>query len=427
MDFSLNYGKSGLYINIPDTWEVNLIEKKTMPVMPNVELVLEDAFNHPIGSESLYQLARLARSACIVICDITRPVPNGLILPSLVQTLLDGGLTASNIKILVATGLHRPNLGPELEEIVGSEDILKNIEVINHFARNESEHVNLGFTARGTPVNIDRRLIEADLKIAIGLVEPHFMAGYSGGRKVIVPGVAKADTITRLHTAAFLEHPNAANCVLEGNPLHEEQIEIMSMIGDVYAVNVVITDKREISFINFGEVKKSHLEAVAFIRQFAEVQIEERYSTVITSAAGYPLDTTYYQTVKGMVGAMDALKPGGRLFIVSSCANGMGSPEYIDAQERFVALGLDGFLNSIRNKTHAAIDEWQTEMQLKSLRIGSVCLYTEGLDKADALRTGVEVTDSLMDAVFNWVQTIGDTKIAVIPEGPYVIPVFSKK
>ncbi len=174
-------------------------------------------------------------------------------------------------------------------------------------------------------VKLDRRFVEADLKIVTGLVEPHFMAGYSGGRKVIAPGIAHRDTITTFHNARFMSDPKADNCVLEGNPLHREQLEIVRMLRRVLAVNTVIDEHRRVSFVNFGEVVDSHLEAVEFIRRYAQVAVPRRFKTVVTSAAGYPLDTTYYQTVKGMVGPVDILEPGGNLVVVSECSEGIGS------------------------------------------------------------------------------------------------------
>jgi len=262
------------------------------------------------------------------------------------------------------------------------------------------------------------------VRIATGLVEPHFMAGYSGGRKVIAPGVAHKDTITTFHSERFISHPLAANCVLEGNPLHEEQLEIMGKLGHALALNTVIDEHRNLSFVNFGEVVQSHLLAVDFIRRYAVVPVARRFSTVVTSAAGYPLDKTYYQTVKGMVAPIDILAPGGDLLIVSECAEGMGSLEYVAAQQRLLGLGPDGFLADIRAKRFADIDEWQTQMQLKPMRAGTVHLYSEGLDAESARLTGVHQIASVQEAIRESVLRSGDAHIAVIPEGPYVVPAF---
>ena len=160
-----------------------------------------------------------------------------------------------SITILVATGLHRPNLGEELAELVGDPWVMERVRIENHYARNDADHVDLGFTAtRGTPVKLDRRFVEADLRIATGLVEPHFMAGWSGGRKVVAPGVAHHETIRTFHSARFMEDPLAVQCNLIGNPLHEEQLEIVRQLGDVYGLNTVIDDDRDLAYVNFGEI-----------------------------------------------------------------------------------------------------------------------------------------------------------------------------
>jgi nickel-dependent lactate racemase len=250
------------------------------------------------------------------------------------------------------------------------------------------------------------------------------MAGYSGGRKVIAPGVAHRDTITTFHSARFMEHPNAANCVLDGNPLHEEQLEIVRMLGGALALNTVIDEDRRLSYVNFGDIVHSHLAAVEHVRAFAEVPVARRFRTVVTSAAGYPLDKTYYQTVKGMVAPIDILAAGGDLIIASACSEGIGSAEYRDAQRRLVANGPERFLEEIGKKRFADIDEWQTEMQLKPMRLGSIKLFSDGLSDDDRSLTGVETVASIESAVQESVARSGDRRIAVIPEGPYVVPVY---
>ena len=197
--------------------------------------------------------------------------------------------------------------------------------------------------------------------------------------------------------------------------------ERATLMGGALALNTVIDEARQLCFVNFGEIVESHLAAVEFVRNYSEVPIRRRFNTVLTSTAGYPLDKTYYQTIKGMVGPLDILAPGGRLIVVSECSEGMGSEEFVDAQRRLIELGPDGFLQSIMPKRHASIDEWQTQMQLKSLAMGRVQLYSEGLGDLHAL-TGVERIESVSDAVLDSVAASGDCAVAVIPEGPYVIP-----
>ena len=371
-------------------------------------------------------LVRGRKSACILICDITRPVPNHLFLRPLIEGMLAAGMPRERITVLVATGLHRPNEGEELAEVVGDPWVQETVRVENHFARDDAAHVDLGVTSgRRTPVKLDRRFVEADLRIATGLVEPHFMAGYSGGRKVIAPGIAHADTIRTFHSARFMEDPAAIQCNLAGNPLHEEQLEIVRMLGEVYAVNTVIDEDRDLVHVNFGEVIASHLEAVAFVAESTRVPVGRRFATVVTSAAGHPLDKTYYQTVKGMVTPLDILEPGGTLIVALGVLRGLRLARVSRGAGTARSLGPDAFLQSLLAKSLADVDEWQTEMQLKSLRAGRVQLYTTGLDDEERRLTGVETIDSVDDALAAAVARSGDSDVAVIPEGPYVVPVVA--
>ena len=287
MIVELEYGRGRLPVRMPDQCEVTVLRKNPLPVIDDTPGAVERAFAEPTGAPPLASLARDKRSACILVCDITRPVPNHVFLGPMIRTLVDSGVPARNITVLVATGLHRPNEGEELAELVGDRWVLDRVRVENHFARDAEAHVDFGVTAtRGTPVKLDRRFVDADLRIATGLVEPHFMAGWSGGRKVVAPGVAHEDTIRTFHNARFMEDPGAIQCNLDGNPLHEEQLEIMRMLGDVYAVNTVIDERRRLCFVNFGEIVESHLEAVRFVHDSCTVPVDRRFRTVVTSAAG---------------------------------------------------------------------------------------------------------------------------------------------
>jgi nickel-dependent lactate racemase len=419
----LSYGKGHLPVQLPDGARATVIRKTPLPKIPYPRDAVRHALDRPVGSASLKDLARGKRSACIVICDITRPVPNHLFLRTMIMDMIAVGIPAENICVLIATGLHRPNEGAELAELIGDPWVLENVQVVNHFARHDADHIDLGFTStRRTPVKLDRRLVEADLKIVTGLVEPHFMAGYSGGRKVIAPGVAHADTIRTFHNASFMEHPLARACNLEGNPLHEEQLEIVRLLGDVYSLNTVIDEDRALVRVTFGEVIASHLAAVEFVRASTEIKVPRKFKTIVTSCAGYPLDKTYYQTVKGMVTPLDILEPGGTLIVASECSEGLGSPEFRECQERLVKIGPDAFLQALLKKNLADIDEWETEMLLKPVRAGRVQLYSTGL-KADERRlTGVAMVESVDRAIGESIARSGDGDIAVIPEGPYVVP-----
>ena len=427
MDIDLLYGRNGITLHLDDDIRATTVHKYPMKPLNNPVQAVKDALDNPVESPPLSQLARGKKTACILICDITRPVPNGTLLPPLIDTLTTAGIAKEDITILVATGLHRPNEGEELREIVGSDEIYHSIRIENHFARDKEAHVHLGKTSSGIPIMIDRRFANADLKIVTGLVEPHFMAGYSGGRKVVAPGVAYQDTILTFHTARILEHCNAANCIIEDNPLHDEQVEIIRTIGGIVSLNVAIDEERRIGFVNFGEIEASHLQTVEFMRKHAEVSVPRRFKTVVTTSAGYPLDKTYYQTVKGMVGVIDILEPGGTIIIASECSEGMGSREFVEAQKVLCEVGPDRFMSILETRDKALVDEWQTEMLVKALRVGTIQLYTTGLGKEDLKDIYVEHVASLDEAVKASVKAHGDKDIAVVPEGPYVIPLFRKK
>ncbi len=418
------YGRGQLRLRMPGGAQATVIRKAVLPKLPDPAAAIAAALARPVGSPPLAELARGKRSACILICDITRPVPNRLFLRPMIETIAAAGIPLDAITVLVATGLHRPNEGEELAELVGDPWVLANIRVENHFARDEAAHVDLGRTrTRATPVGIDRRFVQADLRIATGLVEPHFMAGWSGGRKVVAPGVAHHATIRTFHSARFMEDPLAVQCNLAGNPLHEEQLEIIRMIGEVHALNTVIDEDRDLVCVTFGEVIASHLRAVEFVTAATRIAVGRRFSTVVTSSAGYPLDKTYYQTVKGMVTPLDILQPGGTLIIASSCSEGFGSAEFRASQTRLVELGPERFLATLTAKTLAEVDEWQSEMQLKPMRLGRVQLYTTGLDAEERRITGVEMIDDIDRAVAASIARHDDPAVAVVPEGPYVVPV----
>jgi nickel-dependent lactate racemase len=421
----LSFGRGHLAVTPPEGSICTIIRKGALAKLTDGPAAIRRAFEATVASPPLRHLAQGRRSACILICDITRPVPNHLFLRPMIETMVTGGIPLHAITVLVATGLHRPNEGAELAELVGDPWVLANVRVENHFARDDAAHVDLGVTAtRGTPIGIDRRFADADLRIATGLVEPHFMAGWSGGRKVVAPGVAHHETIRTFHSARFMEDPLAVQCNLVGNPLHEEQLEIVRRLGEIYALNTVIDEDRDLVHVTFGEIIASHLAAVDFITRVTRIEVPRRFKTVVTSSAGYPLDKTYYQTIKGMVTPLDILKPGGTLIIASQCSEGFGSPEFRDAQERLAELGPERFLATLTAKSLAEIDEWQTEMQLKATRLGTVEMYTTGLTPDERRITCVTITPDIEAAIRASITRHADPHVAFIPEGPYVVPVY---
>ncbi len=422
MRYSLAYGRSGLELDLPDSWDITVLRRKPMPVIADPRSGIETALDHPIGCRKLTDEAAGRRTACILICDITRPVPHGLILRPVIEELLSAGLQPEGITVLVATGLHRPNEGRELETLIGDPWVTAHARAENHFARRDEDHVLLGTTSRGIPVRLDRRFVSADLKVVVGLVEPHFMAGWSGGRKLLVPGIAHAETITAFHSAQMLENDHAAAGILSGNPLHDTQSEAVRMAGRVLAVSVVTDAERALAYASFGEVQVGLAAAVTFAERYAVVPVERRFPVVVSTGAGWPLDATYYKTVKGICTGASILEEGGTLLVASECAEGFGSNDFRHAQERMIQEGPRQFRAGAAERAHADIDEWQTLMLARSLQVGPVHLLAGGLAPQDQLLTGAVPEGDLRAALGAAVSRSRGGRLAVIPEGPYVLP-----
>ena len=421
------YGRGRLAVALPDGAVPTVFRKTALSQLDDPAAAVADAYSDPVGSLPLADLARGRRSACIVICDVTRPVPNGLLLRPLIETLLAAGMPASNITVLVATGLHRPSSDAELTELVGDEWVAERVRVVNHDAHDASALLRLGRTStRGTPIVINKQFTDAELRIVTGLVEPHFMAGWSGGRKVVAPGIAGAETIRTFHSFPFMASPFATQCNLVDNPLHEEQLQIVATIGEVYAVNTVLDEDRRLLHVNFGDIVESHLAAVDVAEKTSMVTARHQFTTVVTSGGGYPLDSTYYQTVKGMVTPLDILRPGGTLIIASACNDGLGSREFAGSQRRLTAAGPQRFLDDLSSKPLADVDEWQTQMQLRSQKVGEVQLFTDGLDDRARRLTGVTLIADLRAAISRSIQRSADPEVALIPDGPYTIPIRTR-
>lgn len=423
MRVTLDYGKTGLEVELPDANVVGPLTIRSVPPLADPVQELERRLAHPNGTAALAELARGKRSACILICDITRPVPNPLILPPLLRTLEEAGIPHSQILILIATGLHRPNEGEEIVELVGTE-IAGRYRIENHFGKNLEEHTYLGTTPRHVPVWIDTRYLQADLKIATGLIEPHLMAGYSGGRKLICPGIAALETVKVWHGPQFLEHPRADCGFLEGNPVHEENTHIARLAGCDFIVNVALDSQRRVTALVAGDMELAFEEGVRFVEQVVRTPVKEACDVVVTSAAGYPLDTTFYQTVKGMTGALPIVKQGGTIIIAASVTEGIGSPEF---QQLFTDNPtLEGFVQRILGRDYFVMDQWQLEELAKVCRKVKVKFVSNGLPAEVLNRLFVESVPTVEQAVSESLLEYGPAaRIAVIPKGPYVLPVVA--
>lgn len=423
MRVTLEYGRTGLEVELPDDRIMGTLAIKPAPPLSDAKAVLREKLARPTGSPPLAELARGRKSACILICDITRPVPNSLLLPPILETLETAGIPRDKILILIATGLHRPNEGAELVELVGPE-VAGKYRIENHHGKVLAEHTYLGTTPKGVPAWIDTRYVTADLKITTGLIEPHLMAGYSGGRKLVCPGIAALETVKIWHGPDFLEHPKADCGFLEGNPVHEENTRIARMAGCDFIVNVTIDAARQITSLVAGDMEQAFLEGVKFIENVVKAEAAQECDVVVTSSAGYPLDTTFYQAVKGLTGALPVVKQGGTIILAAGLSEGIGSPEF---QRLFKENdSLPTFMRRILGKDYFVMDQWQLEELAKVCRKAKVKIVSDGLSPETLESLFVESAPTVEQAVAESLAEYGPSaRIAVIPKGPYVLPVVA--
>jgi len=423
MKVTLDYGKNGLDVELPDANIVGPLEMQPTEPLADAAARLDDVLRQPTGTSALAELARGKKTACILICDITRPVPNEFLLTGILNTLEEAGVPRDGILILIATGLHRPNEGDELVELVGQR-IAETYRVENHHGTVLDEHTFLGDTDRGVPVWIDSRYVEAELKIGTGLIEPHLMAGYSGGRKLICPGIAALETVKVWHGPDFLEHPKADCGILDGNPVHDENTRIGRLAGCDFIVNVTLDAKRDVTSIVAGDMEEAFMEGVQYAKRFATAEVSEPCDVVVTSSAGYPLDTTFYQSVKGLTGVLPIVKEGGRIVIAAGLTEGIGSPEFQQLFEE--NENLDIFMERILGKEYFVLDQWQLEELAKVLRKVKVTYVSDGIPDETLRTLFVETAPTVEQAVADALAEHGaDARIAVVPKGPYVLPVLT--
>lgn len=420
MRVTLDYGRTGLEVELPDRNLVGPLAIRDVDPMEDPEAEVVAAIESPIGSPPLRLLAEGRRNACILVCDITRPVPNPVLLRPILAVLAEAGIPRDQILILVATGLHRPSTPAERVEMLGHE-IARDYRVEDHHGTVLEEHTFLGTTPRGLPAWIDTRYVTAELKIATGLIEPHLMAGYSGGRKLICPGIAGFETVKLWHGPDFLEHPKADCGFLDGNPVHEENTYIARLAGCDFIVNVTLDKERRITSVVAGDMERAFLAGVQFVESVVKARVDRPVDVVVTSAAGYPLDTTFYQAVKGMTGALPIVKQGGTIILAASLSEGIGSPEFTGLFREHASL--DAFMATILGKDYFVLDQWQLEELAKVRRKARVKVVSDGLPP-DVLSTlFVEPAASVEMAVAESLADYGpESRVAVIPKGPYVLP-----
>jgi lactate racemase len=426
MKTTFAFGKHGIQVSVPDEFDCEVVHSRAAHALPDVDAALNAALDAPVACHPLEKMAAGKRTAAISVCDITRPAPNCITLPPLLKRLHQAGIAKEGVTILIATGLHRAATEDELNVILGPE-IAASYRVVSHDARDFAAHRPLGTTRRGTPVYIDERFMAADLHITLGFVEPHLMLGFSGGRKLVIPGLAAQETIKVIHSPRFIREPLATEGSIEGNPLHEEFLEIAAMARHDFILDVTLTREREISGVFAGDPVKAHAAAVSFLEGTSLAPLDGLADAAMTSAAGYPLDLTFYQTVKGITAAQHIVKPGGKILTLGECAEGIGSPEFARMLKDY--RGHAEFLESIHNAA-VEIDQWQLEKLALTGIEHELLFYTPGAPNEGLGSLSARSFGNLDDAVAALVSGLPrDARIALLPEGPYTyaraVPAFA--
>ncbi|RPJ17436.1 MAG: nickel-dependent lactate racemase [Desulfobacteraceae bacterium] len=427
---NMPYNNRHIEISVPDDAAVYRTSYRE-PENDARNLVI-NAVRNPVNSLPLSEILKKSgvRSLVIVVSDITRPIPYADFLDAVLEEIEDSGVGRENIIILIATGMHRPSTAAEQEYMFGRK-VCKHYRIMDHRADKPDGLVRIpGRSRAGRPIELNRHFIEADFRIITGLVEPHFMAGFSGGRKAICPGLCSLDTVKIFHSFGFLDDPCAVNGNLEGNPLHYESLSIARQADAGFAINLVVDRKHRVAEAVAGDLEASHEEACRLVNKYTCPPVAQKKDVVITSSGGYPLDATFYQCVKGMVSCLPAVKKGGVVVSAGSCSEGIGSDEYQKIMHEYSGRWGD-FLDHIKSTDHIIKDQWQFQMQTKTLQhVGddNLIFVTGGLKASDLARLSVKGIDASEGSVQENVQKILDgfikegRSIAVIPEGPYCAP-----
>ncbi len=424
----LLFGRQGMELSVPQH-AATLVAQHAVALAEPRE-ALRRSLRHPIDSASLVEL--LARknpgTVAITISDITRPVPNTIILPALLEALGAHGISDDRVTIIVGTGMHRASTDAERLELVGPE-ILRRCRVLDHRADDPAGLVRI---ADDPPVSVNKIFAEADFRIVTGLIEPHFMAGFSGGRKGLCPALVDLKTVQRFHGYATMGHANSANGILEGNPCHAESLRIARLIGVDFLVNVAINGQRQITGVYAGDMEQAHAAGVADVQRHTGCRVEKPFDLVVTCGGGYPLDQTFYQTVKGIVTALPACHAGSTLLIVSDCREGIGSASYAD-----ILLKWGGpparwreFLQYIQTAP-VQKDQWQSQLHTRALELlgqDRLLLASDGLPREIQSKLWITPTPGEGTAqhraqvlIDHYLQQNPTATVAIIPEGPYTL------
>ena len=420
MRVPLPYGEGMIDAEVPDSAFV-LTPAPSEP-LADPGAAVRAAIDSPLGSPALSRIARAGQTACIVVSDVTRPVPNAIILPPLLDALEGAGVAPGGVTMLVGTGLHRPSRDDERERILGRE-ILARYPVVDHDARDSGAQRHLLATARGVDVALNRAYLDADLRVVTGFVEPHLFAGYSGGGKAVLPAIARADAIMANHDARMVGHPKATWCTTEGNPIFEEMRDVALASGVSFCVNVTLDERKRITGVFAGELAAAHDAAIAQAARQALRPIPYLFDVVVATNMGYPADLNLYQSVKGLSVAAQACAPGGAILLVAECREGVGGAEYVELLH--IEASPAALLGRIADGA-TVHDQWQVQVQAMVQARCDVWLHSalprDAVERAH-LRYAPDVDGTLAEIIAAKREDLArELAVCVLPYGQLTVP-----
>lgn len=417
MKIRLSYGTTGLDISLPDGLQVDVIRPRHVAAWPDQGGAVRDALRHPIGTPPLRELVQPSDTVGIVCNDITRPTPYPTILPVLLEELRH--VPDRAIVLLIATGTHRACTPDELKAMLGAE-LVARFRIVQNDARDRASHALVGVTG-GNEIWIHQEYLRCRVRILTGFIEPHFFAGFSGGGKAVMPGLALLETILHNHGARNIDHPNAASCVAAGNPVWEEIREAARMTAPTFLLNVALNRDQQITGVFAGDLEEAHAQGRAFVARHATVAVPAPYDIVIASNSGYPLDQNLYQAVKGMYAAAQAVKPGGAIIVAAGCGDGI--PEHGE-YKRLLSESADAaaLLGQIRAGHCPCQDAWQAHIQARVCQKAEVYLFSHNLTDEQITRALLRPCRDIAATVRQLLESYGrDASIGVLPEGPQTV------
>lgn len=418
----LAYGSTGLDVELPPC-NLTVVSPQQAPGLPDADAALSAALRHPIASKPLAELVRGAKRVVLVHSDLTRPTPNHVIAPPLLRELAAAGIPDDAITLLNGTGMHRPNTPDELTQMLGAA-VTSRYRCLNHDAFNPAELTDCGATSEGNRVLVNTLFREADAVIVTGFIEPHFFAGFSGGPKGVVPGIAGEATVLHNHGAEHIRHPASSWGITEGNPLWEEIAEAATLaVGGrpCFLVNVTLNAAKEITGVYAGDLFAAHRAGIAAVRRAAMQPVAEPFDIVIATNSGYPLDLNLYQTIKGVSAANRVLKEGGAIIAVSECREGI--PEHGNYRRILqMARTPEELIAVIESPGFRLFDQWQAHVQALVQRQARLLLYSTIPDE-DVRDAQIEPISDIPAALSALLAGYGpDARVCVLPEGPQTIP-----